>query len=158
MQATHHPQPDQPICTDNGNIEFTHKSKPKIKFKFRDNNCLEQPDNLQNASDNPTLQIENDSQISKKEIPSNTHLQYIVPDPEFQKAMDFTQHSASLPQNIERMQNDAQRVLNIDIRQNIRLSGAPHLADKPQNRFYFPRIRLVTNSWPISSAKSTWKE
>ena len=59
----------------------------------RDNNRLEQPEDLQN-----TLQIENDSQISKKEIPSNTHLQYIVPDPEFQKAMDFTQHSASLPQ------------------------------------------------------------
>ena len=59
----------------------------------RDNNRSEQPEDLQN-----TLQIENDSQISKKEIPSNTHLQYIVPDPEFQKAMDFTQHSASLPQ------------------------------------------------------------
>ena len=59
----------------------------------RDNNRLEQPEDLQN-----TLQIENDSQISKKEIPSNTHLQYIVPDPEFQKAMDFTQQSALLPQ------------------------------------------------------------
>ena len=59
----------------------------------RDNNRLEQPEDLQN-----TLQIENDPQISKKEIPSNTHLQYIVPDPEFQKAMDFTQHSASLQQ------------------------------------------------------------
>ena len=59
----------------------------------RDNNRSEQPEDLQN-----TLQIENDPQISKKEIPSNTHLQYIVPDPEFQKAMDFTQQSASLPQ------------------------------------------------------------
>ena len=59
----------------------------------RDNNRLEQPEDLQN-----TLQIENDPQISKKEIPSNTHLQYIVPDPEFQKAMNFTQQSASLPQ------------------------------------------------------------
>ena len=59
----------------------------------RDNNRSEQPEDLQN-----TLQIENDSQISKKEIPSNTHLQYIVPDPEFQKAMNFTQQSASLPQ------------------------------------------------------------
>ena len=59
----------------------------------RDNNRSEQTEDLQN-----TLQIENDSQISKKEIPSNTHLQYIVPDPEFQKAMDFTQHSALLPQ------------------------------------------------------------
>ena len=59
----------------------------------RDNNRSEQPEDLQN-----TLQIENDPQISKKEIPSNTHLQYIVPDPEFQKAMNFTQQSASLPQ------------------------------------------------------------
>ena len=61
----------------------------------RDNNRSEQPEDLQN-----TLQIENDPQISKKEIPSNTHLQYIVPDPEFQKAMDFStyQHSPSLPQ------------------------------------------------------------
>ena len=59
----------------------------------RDNNRSEQPEDLQN-----TLQIENDPQISKKEIPSNTHLQYIVPDPEFQKAMDFTQQSALLPQ------------------------------------------------------------
>ena len=59
----------------------------------RDNNRSDQPEDLQN-----TLQIENDPQISKKEIPSNTHLQYIVPDPEFQKAMDFTQHSASLQQ------------------------------------------------------------
>ena len=32
------------------------------------------------------------------------------------------------------------------------------MANEPQNRFYFPRIRLVTNSWPISSAKSTRKE
>ena len=59
----------------------------------RDNNRSDQPEDLQN-----TLQIENDPQISKKEIPSNTHLQYIVPDPEFQKAMNFTQQSASLPQ------------------------------------------------------------
>ena len=48
--------------------------------------------------------------------------------------------------------------LNIDIRQNIWPTEAPHLADEPQNRFYFLRIRLVTNSWPISSAKSTRKE
>ena len=32
---------------------------------------------------NPIKQIENDNQIIKEEIPSNTHLQYIVPDPEF---------------------------------------------------------------------------
>ena len=50
--------------------------------------------------ENSIMQIENDSQISKEKIPSNTHLQYIVPDPEFQKAMDFStyQHSPSLPQ------------------------------------------------------------
>ena len=48
--------------------------------------------------------------------------------------------------------------LNIDIRQNIWPTEAPHFADEPQNRFYFLRIRLVTNSWPISSAKSTRKE
>ena len=56
----------------------------------RDNNRLEQPQNSQNSLENPNLQIENDTQISKKEIPLNAHLQYIVPDPEFQKAMDFT--------------------------------------------------------------------
>ena len=32
MQTTHHPQPDQLIYTENGNLEFTHKSKSKIKF------------------------------------------------------------------------------------------------------------------------------
>ena len=50
--------------------------------------------------ENSIMQIDNDSQISKEEIPSNTHLQYIVPDPEFQKAMDFSthQHSTTLPQ------------------------------------------------------------
>ena len=49
---------------------------------------------------NPIKQIENDNQIIKEEIPSNTHLQYIVPDPEFQKAMDFTpiQHPMMLTQ------------------------------------------------------------
>ena len=49
---------------------------------------------------NPIKQIENDNQIIKEEIPSNTHLQYIVPDPEFQKAISFStyQHSATLPQ------------------------------------------------------------
>ena len=50
--------------------------------------------------ENSIMQIENDPQISKEKIPSNTHLQYIVPDPEFQKAMDFSthQHSTTLPQ------------------------------------------------------------
>ena len=56
----------------------------------RDNNRLSQPQDSQNFSENSNLQIEHDSQILKKEIPLNTHLQYIVPDPEFQKAMDFT--------------------------------------------------------------------
>ena len=56
----------------------------------RDNNRLSQPQDSQNFSENSNLQIEPNSQISKKEIPLNTHLQYIVPDPEFQKAMDFT--------------------------------------------------------------------
>ena len=56
----------------------------------RDNNRLEQPQDLQNSLENPNQQIENDTQISKKEIPLDTHLQYIVPDPEFQKAMDLT--------------------------------------------------------------------
>ena len=69
----------------------------------RDNNRLEQPQNSQNSLENPNLQIENDTQISKKEIPLNTHLQYIVPDPEFQKAMDFTQrryHNHKLNRNL----------------------------------------------------------
>ena len=50
--------------------------------------------------ENSIIQIENDPQISKEKIPSNTHLQYIVPDPEFQKAISFStyQHSATLPQ------------------------------------------------------------
>ena len=56
----------------------------------RDNNRLEQPQDSQNSLENPNLQIENGTQISKKEIPLDTHLQYIVPDPEFQKAMDLT--------------------------------------------------------------------
>ena len=56
----------------------------------RDNNRLEQPQDLQNSLENPNQQIENDTQISKKGIPLDTHLQYIVPDPEFQKAMDLT--------------------------------------------------------------------
>ena len=56
----------------------------------RDNNRLEQPQDLQNSLENPNLQIENDTQISKKGIPLNAPLQYIVPDPEFRKAMDFT--------------------------------------------------------------------
>ena len=66
----------------------------------RDNNRLSQPQDSQNFSENSNLQIEHDSQISKKEIPLNTHLQYIVPDPEFQKAISFStyQHSATLPQ------------------------------------------------------------
>ena len=58
---------------------------------LRDNNRLEQPQDSQNSLDNLNMQIENDTQISKDKIPSNTHLQYIVPDPEFQKAMDFLQ-------------------------------------------------------------------
>merc|ERR1712240_807894 len=50
--------------------------------------------------ENSIIQIENNPQISKEKIPSNTHLQYIVPDPEFQKAINFStyQHSATLPQ------------------------------------------------------------
>ena len=61
---------------------------------------------------NPIKQIENDNQIIKEEIPSNTHLQYIVPDPEFQKAMDFTptQHSMMLtqPQTHSQLMNTIQ--------------------------------------------------
>ena len=63
-----------------------------------------------------------------------------------------------MPHKIKKECKMMHRVLNIDIRQNIRPSETPHLADEPQNRFYFPRFRLVTNSWPISSAKSTRKE
>ena len=78
----------------------------------RDNNGLEQPQDSQNSLDNLNLQIENDTQISKDEIPSNTHLQYIVPDPEFQKAMDFTptQHSMMLthPQTHSQLMNTNQ--------------------------------------------------
>ena len=61
---------------------------------------------------NPIKQIENDNQIIKEEIPSNTHLQYIVPDPEFQKAMDFTpiQHQTPLvqPQTHPQLMNTIQ--------------------------------------------------
>ena len=74
----------------------------------RDNNRLEQPQDLQNSLENPNLQIENDTQISKKGIPLNTPLQYIVPDPEFQKAMDFTtmQHTPQPQTQSQLMDNN----------------------------------------------------
>ena len=72
----------------------------------RDDNHSPQDNNLSthlnhsSPIENSIMQIENDPQISKEKIPSNTHLQYIVPDPEFQKAISFStyQHSATLPQ------------------------------------------------------------
>ena len=72
----------------------------------RDDNHSPQDNNLSthlnhsSPIENSIMQIENNPQISKEKIPSNTHLQYIVPDPEFQKAMNFStyQHSATLPQ------------------------------------------------------------
>ena len=82
---------------------------PRINNRSsRDYNRLEQPQDLQNSLENPNLQIENDTQISKKEIPLNTHLQYIVPDPEFQKAMDFTtmQHTPQPQTQTQLMDNN----------------------------------------------------
>ena len=95
----------------------------KLQIKYRtlqNNNRLQRDDNRSARDDNHSpqdnnpsahlhhsspiensiIQIENDPQISKEKIPSNTHLQYIVPDPEFQKAINFStyQHSATLPQ------------------------------------------------------------
>ena len=95
----------------------------KLQIKYRtlqNNNRLQRDDNRSARDDNHSpqdnnpsahlhhsspiensiIQIENDPQISKEKIPSNTHLQYIVPDPEFQKAISFStyQHSATLPQ------------------------------------------------------------
>ena len=83
---------------------------PRINNRSsRDNNRLGQPQDLQNSLENPNPQIENDTQISKKEIPLNTHLQYIVPDPEFQKAMDFTtmQHTPQ-PQTQSQLMDNIQ--------------------------------------------------
>ena len=95
----------------------------KLQIKYRtlqNNNRLQRDDNRSARDDNHSpqdnnpsahlhhsspiensiIQIENNPQISKEKIPSNTHLQYIVPDPEFQKAISFStyQHSATLPQ------------------------------------------------------------
>ena len=82
---------DQASKTLNDRKLQTKYRSPRINNRSsRDNNRLGQPQDLQNSLENPNPQIENDTQISKKEIPLNTHLQYIVPDPEFQKAMDFT--------------------------------------------------------------------
>ena len=82
---------DQASQTLNDRKLQTKYRSPRINNRSsRDNNRLGQPQDLQNSLENPNPQIENNTQISKKEIPLNTHLQYIVPDPEFQKAMDFT--------------------------------------------------------------------
>ena len=92
-------QSDQASQTHNVPKLQTKYRSPRINNRSsRDDHRLGQPQDLQNSSENPNPQIENDTQISKKEIPLNAHLQYIVPDPEFQKAMDFTQQSALLPQ------------------------------------------------------------
>ena len=107
--------------TDTRSIGVVTESPPKIKNydqasqtpilnnnvrSARDDNHSPQDNNpsahLHHSSpiENSIIQIENDPQISKEKIPSNTHLQYIVPDPEFQKAISFStyQHSATLPQ------------------------------------------------------------
>ena len=107
--------------TDTRSIGVVTESPPKVKKydqtsqtpilnnnvrSARDDNHSPQDNNpsahLHHSSpiENSIIQIENDPQISKEKIPSNTHLQYIVPDPEFQKAMNFStyQHSATLPQ------------------------------------------------------------
>ena len=82
---------DQASQTLNDRKLQTKYRSPRINNRSsRDDHRLGQPQDLQNSLQNPNPQIENDTQISKKEIPLNTHLQYIVPDPEFQKAMDFT--------------------------------------------------------------------
>ena len=107
--------------TDTRSIGVVTESPPKVKKydqtsqtpilnnnvrSARDDNHSPQDNNpsahLHHSSpiENSIIQIENDPQISKEKIPSNTHLQYIVPDPEFQKAISFStyQHSATLPQ------------------------------------------------------------
>ena len=107
--------------TDTRSIGVVTESPPKVKKydqtsqtpilnnnvrSARDDNHSPQDNNpsahLHHSSpiENSIIQIENNPQISKEKIPSNTHLQYIVPDPEFQKAMNFStyQHSATLPQ------------------------------------------------------------
>ena len=107
--------------TDTRSIGVVTESPPKVKKydqtsqtpilnnnvrSARDDNHSPQDNNpsahLHHSSpiENSIMQIENNPQISKEKIPSNTHLQYIVPDPEFQKAINFStyQHSATLPQ------------------------------------------------------------
>ena len=107
--------------TDTRSIGVVTESPPKVKKydqtsqtpilnnnvrSARDDNHSPQDNNpsahLHHSSpiENSIIQIENDPQISKEKIPSNTHLQYIIPDPEFQKAISFStyQHSATLPQ------------------------------------------------------------
>lgn len=107
--------------TDTRSIGVVTESPPKVKKydqtsqtpilnnnvrSARDDNHSPQDNNpsahLHHSSpiENSIMQIENNPQISKEKIPSNTHLQYIVPDPEFQKAISFStyQHSATLPQ------------------------------------------------------------
>ena len=107
--------------TDTRSIGVVTESPPKVKKydqtsqtpilnnnvrSARDDNHSPQDNNpsahLHHSSpiENSIIQIENNPQISKEKIPSNTHLQYIVPDPEFQKAMNFStyQRSATLPQ------------------------------------------------------------
>ena len=107
--------------TDTRSIGVVTESPPKVKKYdqtsqtpiLNNNVCSARDDNHSPQDNNPSahlhhsspiensiIQIENDPQISKEKIPSNTHLQYIVPDPEFQKAMNFStyQHSATLPQ------------------------------------------------------------
>ena len=107
--------------TDTRSIGVVTESPPKVKKydqtsqtpilnnnvrSARDDNHSPQDNNpsahLHHSSpiENSIIQIENNPQISKEKIPSNTHLQYIVPDPEFQKAINFStyQHSATLPQ------------------------------------------------------------
>ena len=100
---------DQASQTLNDRKLQTKYRSPRINNRSsRDDHRLGQPQDLQNSLENPNPQIENDTQISKKEIPLNAHLQYIVPDPEFQKAMDFTtmQHTPQPQTHSQLMDNN----------------------------------------------------
>ena len=117
------PPPNKDHYDQASQTPILNKNVRKLQTRYRtlqNNNHIQQDDNRSPRDDNHSpqdnnpsihlnhtspiensiMQIDNDSQISKEEIPPNTHLQYIVPDPEFQKAMDFSthQHSTTLPQ------------------------------------------------------------
>ena len=92
--------------TNTRSIGVVTESPPKVKkydqtsqTPILNNNVRSARDDNHSPQDNnPSARLHHSSPIEK--IPSNTHLQYIVPDPEFQKAISFStyQHSATLPQ------------------------------------------------------------